>query len=217
LFSVGQSAAVSAEVTHALGRHSSDLTFQQLQIFQKAEYAGHITYIANMGLSRISMCLFIPRILPGTGARFAALTFAVFSALWAVSGVLVTIFPCSFPHPWEFVGIMNRCIDLNSFINYIGITNIVQEFALILLPLLVWNLRLSWGRTVSVSLVFLSRLSVVTPLFTHLILSNRSTSPPDPTYTIWSSTLTLQLAQNLSIITACLPCLHPFLLSLLSD
>lgn len=38
----------------------------------------------------------------------------------------------------------------------------------------------------------------------------------DYTYDYWRTVLCVQIAQNLAIITACIPCLHPFILGILS-
>lgn len=114
-------------------------------------------YIANMGCARISVCLVIRDVLPGIVAKYTALVFAGFTAIWTVSGVLVNAFPCALPAPWRFTEGHN-CYDVVAFINYIGITNIVVEVILVMIPLFIWNVRLSAGRRVSVSLVFLARL-----------------------------------------------------------
>lgn len=143
------------EAMHALGQHQP-ISESQLFIFLKAEYAGCMLYIANMGCSRISVCLLVKKILPGSCAKRTACAFAVFSLLWTISGILVTAFPCSLPNPWNIL--QNKCINVVKFVNYVGITNIVVEVFLVMIPLFVWNLRLSAGRSVSVSCVFLARL-----------------------------------------------------------
>lgn len=128
-------------------------------------------YIANMGCSRISVCLVIKKALPGRVPRYAALGFATFTALWMVSGVLVTAFACSLPNPWQFIRNNHRsteCYDVVTFVNYIGITNIVVEIILVIIPLVVWNVKLSAAKRVSVSLVFLARLGfVLTTIVSH--------------------------------------------------
>lgn len=110
-----------------------------------------------MGCARISVCLLIRKVLPGYVPRYTALFFAGFTALWTVSGVLATALACTLPHPWKFIG-NGHCIKVVSFVNYIGISNIVVEVVLVLIPLVVWNVRLSAGRRLSVSLVFSARL-----------------------------------------------------------
>jgi hypothetical protein len=117
-------------------------------------------YIANMGCARISVCLLISNVLPGVVPRYTALVFAGFTALWAVSGVLATAFACSLPDYWRFIG-KEHCINGITFVNYIGITNIVVEVILVMIPLVVWNVRLSARRRASVSLIFVARLRSV--------------------------------------------------------
>ena len=110
-----------------------------------------------MGCARISVCLVIREVLPGIVAKYTLLAFAGATAIWTVSGVLVNAFPCALPNPWKFTEI-HKCYNVVAFVNYIGITNIVVEVLLVLIPLFIWNVRLSAGRRVSVSLVFLARL-----------------------------------------------------------
>jgi hypothetical protein len=114
-------------------------------------------YIANMGCSRISVCLLIRKVLPGVVPRYTALAFAAFTSIWMVSGILVMAFACDLPHPWNFVE-NTKCLDVLAFVNYIAITNIVVEVLLVILPLVVWNVKISTKRQASVSFVFMARL-----------------------------------------------------------
>ncbi|KAL1610156.1 hypothetical protein SLS60_001821 [Paraconiothyrium brasiliense] len=214
LFSIGQTIAVSVESIQALGQHSNDLSPNQFMIFQKTEYAGCILYIANMGCARISLCLLIKDILPGSTARITALIFAAFTTLWTVSGVLVATFSCSLPNPWQW-GNGKQCINVSSWVNYVGSTNIIVEILLISIPLCIWNVRTSAGRRMSVSLLFLSRLSVVAAVSAQLHFFNQR-GTGDITYDYWRTVLCIQIAQNLSVITACLPSLHPFIVKMLA-
>ncbi|KAJ4299288.1 hypothetical protein N0V90_004532 [Kalmusia sp. IMI 367209] len=208
LFSIAQTIAVSVESIQALGQHINDLTPGQ------TEYAGCILYIANMGCARISLCLLIKNILPGSTARITALVFAAFTALWTVSGILVASFACSPPDPWQW-GNGKKCIDVVSWVNYVGSTNIIVEVLLISIPLCIWNVRTSAGRRMSVSLLFLARLSIVAAVGAQLHFFNARRTG-DVTYDYWRTVLCIQIAQNLSVITACLPSLHPFIVKMLA-
>ncbi|KAF9728882.1 hypothetical protein PMIN06_002424 [Paraphaeosphaeria minitans] len=214
LFSVGQTIAVSIESIQALGQHMRELSANQITISQKTEYASCILYIASMGCARISLCLLIKDILPGSIARYTALGFAAFTALWTTIGVLVAAFSCSLPNPWQW-GNGKKCLDISGWVNYIGSTNIVVEILLVMIPLCVWNVRTSAGRRMSVSLLFLSRLSVVAAVSAQLHFFN-ARHIDDFTYENWRTVLCIQVAQNLSIITACLPSLHPFIVKMLA-
>jgi hypothetical protein len=114
-------------------------------------------YIANMGCSRISVCLLIRKILPGVVPKYTALVFAGFTSIWMVSGIIVTAFACGLPHPWKFLE-NTKCYNAIAFVNYLAVTNIVVEVLLVAIPLVVWNVRISTRRQASVSLVFLARL-----------------------------------------------------------
>lgn len=214
LFSLGQTVAVSVESVYALGQHLSTLSADQIKIFQKAEYAACMLYIANFGCARISVCILIMKLLPGYLAKCTAMVFVTFSAMWTISGVFVTAFPCHLPRPWDFNN--NKCFDLVKFVNYLGITNIVVEVLLVMIPLFVWNIRMDAAKRISVSCAFLSRLVIVAAVAVQLTFFNRYQSPHDFTYNYWRTVLCVQIAQNLSVITACFPCFHPFILKILA-
>ena len=110
-----------------------------------------------MGCARISVCFLIIRVLPGIVPRYTALFFAGFTTIWTVAGILAAGFACSLPNPWHFVG-GDKCFNVVAFVNYIGITNVVLDVILVMIPLVVWNIRTSTRRRASVSLVFLARL-----------------------------------------------------------
>ncbi|KAF1969253.1 hypothetical protein BU23DRAFT_429164, partial [Bimuria novae-zelandiae CBS 107.79] len=139
-----------------------------------------------MGCARISLCWLIKSMLPGRTARITAFIFATFTALWTISGVLVASFSCSLPNPWQWSD-SKTCIDARSWVNYVGSTNIIVEVLLISIPLCIWNIRTSAGRRMS-----------------------------GYTYDLWRTVLCVQIAQNLSVITACLPTLHPFIVKMLA-
>ncbi|KAF2870045.1 hypothetical protein BDV95DRAFT_639084 [Massariosphaeria phaeospora] len=148
-----------------------------------------------MGCARISVCLLIRKVLPGTVPQWTATVFAVFTALWTVSGVLVTAFPCRLPEVWRLTFGQKNCYDIIKFVNYIGITNIVVEVLLVFIPLL---------------------RSIVAAVAAQLSFFNHYSHSKDFTYDYWRSVLCVQIAQNLSIITACLPCMHPFIIGILA-
>lgn len=159
------------------------------------------------------MWIVIRKILPGVVAKYTALVSASFTAVWTISGIIANAFPCNLPTPWTFIE-PEKCYNLVAFVNYIGITNIIIETLMVILPLFIWNVRLSTAKCVSISVLFLSRLSVVAAVSAKLYFLNMST-PTDFPYSSWAVVVCQQVAQNLSVITACLPCLHPFIVSIL--
>lgn len=57
-------------------------------------------------------------------------------------------------------------------------------------------------------------LSVVLAVALQIYYSKDALSSSDPTFDLWKSTLVMQVVQSLSILTACIPILKPFLDSL---
>ncbi|CAI6332054.1 unnamed protein product [Periconia digitata] len=215
VFSIGHTVTASIESMQVLGPRIDDLNPSEFVAFRKAEWAGCMLYIANMGCARVSICLLIKKVLPGILPNTAALVFSIFTLLWGVSGILVTAFMCSLPGPWLFLEFLDgkKCIDIVKWVNYLSITNIVTEVLLISIPLVLWNLRTSAGKRFSVSFAFMARLSIVAAVSIQLYYFNR--------YTLefteyWRVVLCVQIAQNLSIITASLPCLSPFIIKILA-
>ncbi|KAF1953015.1 hypothetical protein CC80DRAFT_164803 [Byssothecium circinans] len=209
---LGHTIATSIESFQVLGQPFRGLSPNQLLIMQKAEYASCMLYIANMGCARISLCFLIKKVLPGTIPHTTACVFGCFTLLWTLSGIFVTAFHCSLPHPWNFLG-NSKCINTIKWINYVGITNVVVEVLLVSIPLVVWNLRTSAGKRLTVSLLFMTRLSIVAAVSAQLYFFNRYVSDFNEN---WRTVLCIQVAQNLSIITACLPILHPFIIKVLA-
>jgi hypothetical protein len=61
----------------------------------------------------------------------------------------------------------------------------------------------------------LTVISIVAAVGAQLYFFNHSTLT-DFSYANWASVVCQQIAQNLAIISACLPCLHPFIVSILA-
>jgi hypothetical protein len=62
----------------------------------------------------------------------------------------------------------------------------------------------------------LTSFSIVIAIAVELHFANSYATSPDYTYDHWQTVLCVQIAQNLSVISACLPCLCPFILNILS-
>ena len=125
----------------------------------QTSYASCLLDIANFTFARLSICLLVQQILPGKVQQRVASAVAIVTILWGISGLLATAFPCDMPNPWNYLH--RHCYNFTSFVNYMQVSNILLEFVIIALPLVVWNLRLSERKRLSVSLVFASRLLYV--------------------------------------------------------
>lgn len=134
--------------------------------------------------------------------------------LWALIMFFLFAFQCPTPSPWDYT---QQCPISTSGLYYaFGATDILTDLLVTLLPAyVIWSVQIPLRKRITVIAVFASRLLV--PLLAALRLAslphyldredNRSWEAVTPQ--TW-----LQIVQCVSIITACIPCLKPFLESL---
>ncbi|KAH8722928.1 hypothetical protein GQ44DRAFT_774455 [Phaeosphaeriaceae sp. PMI808] len=214
LSSCGQTIVVSIESMKVLGQQAHSLTASQRDLFQKAEYAACILYITNMGCTRISVWLVIRKILRGTVPKYITLSLASFTGIWAISGVFVAAFPCNLPNSWNFLE-QKMCYNRVAFVNYIAVTNIILDVLLVIIPLIIWDVQIPIKSRDLVALVFAARLSVVAAVSAQLYFLGR-TDLSNYSFDYWAPVLCQQIAQSLTLICACFPCLHPFIVHILA-
>ncbi|KAF1351478.1 hypothetical protein EJ07DRAFT_36676, partial [Lizonia empirigonia] len=138
-----------------------------------------------MGCAKISLSLVMRKMFYGRLFEYTSTILALFTAGWTISGIIVTAFQCQLPAPWN-LSETDGCIDIAAFGNYLASTNIATEVLLVLIPLAIWIKGIS----------------------AQLYFFNLSVSSPS-THNNWNTTLCMQIAQTLSVISACLPGFHP--------
>ncbi|XPS72934.1 hypothetical protein M3J09_005090 [Ascochyta lentis] len=168
-----------------------------------------------MGCAKISISLVIRRLFTGRLFEYTSTILGLFTAGWAVSGIIVTAFQCRLPTPWDVLE-RGHCIDIAAFGNFLASMNIATEVLLVLIPLAVWIKGTSVGNRLYVSATFFSRLSIIAAVSAQLYFFNVPPSSP-PTVNGWNITLCMQIAQTLSVVSACLPGLHPLVAKDMSD
>lgn len=134
--------------------------------------------------------------------------------VWALAALFATIFECSPPRVWDYQG---QCV--NQWALYLSnVTwNIVTDLALVILPfLLMRNVQVSNQKRWVVIGLFGCRIIVPAFAIVGAVAMSHywGSSPPDPTWHAVNATLWTQAILNLSIITACIPCIKRFLADL---
>jgi hypothetical protein len=157
------------------------------------------------------------RLTPSYKTLYFCQVFIIVLTLWMAGTVLSLAFQCPLPHPWAFMSLHAIQCKANSGGLYysFGVIDILTDLIIVATPaIIVWNVRISRGQRCTVIGVFASRLAVCIcsalflaslPAFVHS--SDRSWDAVTPQ--TWK-----QVIQCLSIITACVPCMRPFLASL---
>ncbi|KAJ6134019.1 hypothetical protein N7523_000341 [Penicillium sp. IBT 18751x] len=213
---VGQSIAVSIATKSGLGQHLLSLSDGQRVSMMKAQYAANILFIASMACSKLALIMFIRSLTPATLDRRFALGLGVFVLLWTIAGVFTAAFQCSVPDTWDYLH--GKCFHLVAWWNYLGITNILSEVGIVAQALLViLRIQADFHKKAVLASVFLLRIIVVVAIICQLAYAHENEHTIDPSWDTWTVAISTQMAQSLSIVTACSPQFKPFLDSLRSS
>lgn len=211
LAAIGQSVAVSFQCGDGFGQHIDMLNENQVSAILKSEHAANIFFIASLFFAKFSVIIFIKSLAQFYKRVVFCLEIGII--LWAVSALIITLFQCKLPEPWNYLG--NSCIDRVAFWTYFSITNILTDCALIAVMILIASrIQTSSSKKILVMGVFGSRIFVVPAVACQIYFSNKSLNSTDPTFAMWQAVVVAEIVQCLSIVTACVPYLKPFLDSL---
>lgn len=134
--------------------------------------------------------------------------------VWALAALLAVMFECSPPRVWDFHG---KCVNQWALYLSNALWNILTDLALIILPFfLMRNVQVSAQRRWAIIALFGTRIIVPAFAIAAAVAMSKYwiTSRSDPTWHNVEGALWTQAVINLSIITACIPCIKRFLADL---
>ncbi|KAI4282999.1 MAG: hypothetical protein L6R35_005268 [Caloplaca aegaea] len=212
-FSIGQAVAVSLQTSNGLGQHEAALSAFQMDNFYKFDYASNLLFILNLCFAKLSVLQLLRLVTPVKLHLRLVLGAGAFVILWSIASELASAFQCKTPNTWKVIG--NQCFDRAAFWNAYGAFNLITEAALLILPLVIlWKLQTQAKKKAVIYSCFASRIVVFSAIIVQLVYASRARGTADVTFDTWPTVLSAQIVQSLSIITACIPCLKPFLESL---
>lgn len=215
VFCIGQSIAVSMATKNGLGQHLEMLSDRKVESMMKAEYSATILFIASICFSKLSLLVFIRNLTPASLDRRFAFVLGILIGLWTIAGILTAMFQCNVPQTWNYL--YGACFDRSTWWNFLCATNIVSEGGIIGQALLVIvRIQTDFSRKAGLSSVFLIRIIVIIAIIFQIVYASQ-TSQGDFPYDAWTLTMSTQVAQTVSIVTACSPQFKPFLDSLQSS
>ncbi|MCJ1283183.1 hypothetical protein MMC26_002510 [Xylographa opegraphella] len=213
LFSVGQSSAVAVQTANGFGKPITSRTSSVVSTDLKAEYAASLLYIPGLCFSKLSVLAVIRTITPARRDRMIVYGLIMTVIAWALTAEFAAAFQCTAQRPFDYI--MRTCFNRTAWMNYLEVTNIITDVALIILPFyIIWNVKTSVTRKASVLLVFALRVFVIAVLICKLVYWNRLSTSADPTLDLWPVSICTELIQCLEILAACCLYLKPFLESL---
>ncbi|ESZ91436.1 hypothetical protein SBOR_8159 [Sclerotinia borealis F-4128] len=210
-FAMGQSAAVAIQCANGFGQLTVTTNDGQQQTMLKAEYASNMLFITSLYFANVSVALFLIELTPITVKKRASQFLGIVISLWAISSIVASAFQCHLPNVWD--NLNGKCFDRKAFWNSVAIVNIITDAALILIIIVIaLHIKASWNRRLTIIAVFGTRIFVIVAVVFQLIYYNKTIV--NPVFDLWPAAISTQIAQCLSIVTACFPYLKPFLSSL---
>ncbi len=141
------------------GRHLQAISNPTyIRLFQIYTFGNEILYVLIVILVQSSiLCLYL-RIF-GINKSFARVVHAFLTLVlaWGIATLLTSIFQCSpVSALWNSDTTDRHCIDPQKWLIGTNVPHIIIDFSILLLPMpLIWRLKLSTGRKISLSGVFL--------------------------------------------------------------
>ena len=166
-------------------------------------------------LSKVSYLFIYIRIVSGStstlkGMRILFVAFMAFVMTWGIGSAIALALQCQTPAPWNVIN--NQCVNQAALYYSVGVLNIITDVAIILMPaLIVFNLQIRRRERASIWIIFATRLAVVAAAIVQLCVLGSYLSSTDLPWLNTIPTIWGQVMVNLSVITACIPLVKPFL------
>ncbi|OJI83584.1 hypothetical protein ASPTUDRAFT_120390 [Aspergillus tubingensis CBS 134.48] len=229
IFAVAQCAVILAGTRNGLGKRELSLSDSEVQTLEKVLYSSEILYILALSLAKTSVLLLLNRLAVNKWHKRVSFWTSILVGIWTVPVFFTLALQCGVPNPWDFSE--GHCVDSIrvQFAFWTGISpiDIITELVICILPIyIVKPVQVVSGKKVTVVVAFFIRIliyckykpnkrlaSVIITTVIRLILMRHSQSSPftDMNDAAFATTITTECVLCVSIMTACIPCLKPFL------
>ncbi|KAI1337250.1 hypothetical protein F5Y15DRAFT_390719 [Xylariaceae sp. FL0016] len=185
----------------------------RLTIF-KAIYSSILLLIFTCALVKLSIIVSVKQLTPNTRHQYANKALAVVVGLWFVAATLISSFQCPLPRTWDFTD-ASLCVDRDAWWAFVAVVNMLTDFGIAaLIAIIMSQIHVSLSRKAVLVAAFSTRLLVVAAAAAQLSAFRATVLDRDIAYSLWLPTVLNQVVICLSIVTACLPYLKPFMASL---
>ena len=141
---------------YGLGKHVTDISASDLEAYLKIIFAIEVTWAIAMATIKTAILLLYWRLFPNKHLRWTI--YAVEAFVLASSSALLfgMIFQCLPIYAVWKIQLRHRCIDQRSFYVASAAINMVSDVIILAVPMpVVWGLKLSVSRKITLSLVLL--------------------------------------------------------------
>ncbi|KAI4957707.1 hypothetical protein J4E86_004846 [Alternaria arbusti] len=213
VLSAGQAATLLSPAGQAIGNVQAGLTTDQIDGAWKALFSSEILSVLTIVAAKGSLLVSLTLVTPVASHHRMMYATGVVTLLWGFSAVLLIAFQCPSPRRWDITN--PECIDLRAVRTYNVVMNIVTDLALAIVPtLMVLPLQITSEKRLTLITGFWSRIAVVFASAAQIGYIHTLPLPSDLLHSIWRIVVCGQIVQVTSIMTATIPFLKPFMMSL---
>ncbi|KAI4950303.1 hypothetical protein J4E91_004960 [Alternaria rosae] len=142
---------------YGVGKHTLDIPTEDLTPMLKANLATRLLYVVAICLVKFSILVFYHRLDPRLPTRWIVYFLMAWVAALSIVTFFVLLFVCTPPSLfWDLAGQAlhpEQCLKQDTqqvFFNINGIMNIIQDFAIYILPMhIVWKLQMPRGQKIA--------------------------------------------------------------------
>ncbi|OJJ72187.1 hypothetical protein ASPBRDRAFT_196296 [Aspergillus brasiliensis CBS 101740] len=212
VFAVAQCAVTLVGTENGLGKPKSSLNNIEVQTLEKVLYSSDLLYVLALSLAKVSVLQLLKRLTVNKWHKQISFWTSVIVGIWTVPVFFTLAFQCRAPHPWSTSN--GRCIDSFAFWVAIAPIDIITELVICILPIyIVKPVQVVFGKKVTVVVAFFIRIFVIISTIVRLIFMRHSHPYPstDMNDATFATIITTECVLCVSVMTACIPCLKPFL------
>ncbi|OKL55492.1 hypothetical protein UA08_09185 [Talaromyces atroroseus] len=196
---------------HGLGKLQSDMSAAQFVTVEKDLYTSDLLYVLSLSLAKVSIFQFLEKLCVEKRHKTICRWSSLLVAVWTVPVFFTLAFKCGTSSPWNMDD--GHCIRIFDFWAAISPIDIATELVICILPIyIVKPVQISFDKKVTVIVAFVFRIFVIITTIARLIFMNGANkSLTDMNTNAFATSITTQLNLCVSLMTACIPCLKPFL------
>ncbi|RMZ89890.1 hypothetical protein DV736_g2868, partial [Chaetothyriales sp. CBS 134916] len=212
VFGIAQTVVIYISAVNGLGQHQSSLSPKSFRTYATSYYAANILYFLAVYFAKISLVMIIMRLSPAHFVQRLCVGVLLFITAWILAEIFAFAFQSPTPQAWNYTQTRRGGVNVPALYYTAAAGDIVSDLLVIILPAyVIWQVQISMKRRLAIISVFFVRICVIIcsiiriPALIHYVTStDRSWHAVGPQ--TW-----IQIIQCLSILTACTPCLKPFL------
>ncbi|KAF2870140.1 hypothetical protein BDV95DRAFT_575153 [Massariosphaeria phaeospora] len=200
-------------IHNGLGRHSSELSPQELSVQFKLLWSGNITWTLATSLLKLAALRLYLSLFPG--ATFKRVVWVVTVATILYAGVLIPvyIFSCKpISAGWTPSMVESHCFPSRYHALACVTIGMVLDIVIVAVPLpIVWNIHMPTRKKVAVSAMFSLGLLIVAVMTWRLIITANPNPNPDFAYNLYITAVLCHLEVWLGLLATNFPGIAPLL------